>query len=54
VDLKKLTMDQKFTDKAASELGETEVKRTQSLAQFREWLSKHPFLSEARQGAHFS
>lgn len=43
-------MDQKFIDKARDELGETELRRTQSLAQFREWLAKHPFLSGVRQG----
>lgn len=43
-------MDQLFVDKARIELGETEARRVQSLAQFREWLAKHPFLSCVRQG----
>lgn len=43
-------MDQKFIDKAKDELGETDLKKTQSLQQFRDWLSKHPFLSDVRQG----
>lgn len=43
-------MDKKFVDKAVAELGENELKTTQSLAQFREWLAKHPFLNDIRQG----
>ncbi|CRL05182.1 CLUMA_CG018229, isoform A [Clunio marinus] len=37
-----------YIDKAKSELREDETRKSQSLAQFREWISKHPFLSEAR------
>lgn len=44
-------MDQKFIDMAKTDLGEDETKRTQALAHFREWLSKHPFLSHVRQGS---
>jgi hypothetical protein len=43
-------MDQKFIDKAEAELGETELRKSQALAQFREWISKHPFLNNVRQG----
>jgi hypothetical protein len=43
-------MDQKFIDMAKADFGEDDAKRTQALAHFREWLSKHPFLSQARQG----
>lgn len=43
-------MDQMFIDKARIELGETELRKAQSLALFREWLAKHPFLSCIRQG----
>jgi hypothetical protein len=38
-------MDQKFIDKAKNDLGETELKRTQSLQQFREFIAKQEFLS---------
>lgn len=43
-------MDQMFIDKARIELGETELRKAQSLQLFREWLAKHPFLSCIRQG----
>lgn len=43
-------MDQKFIDKARIELREDELRKSQSLAQFREWLSKHPVLKDVRQG----
>lgn len=43
-------MDQKFIEIAKNELREDDLRKTQSLAQFREWISKHPFLSEVRQG----
>lgn len=45
-----IKMDPKFIEIARNEIGETELKKSQSLAQFREWLSKHPFLKDARQG----
>lgn len=47
-------MDQKFIDKAKLELREDEFRKSQSLAQFRDWLSKHPFLSGVRQGEKFT
>lgn len=43
-------MDAKYIEKAKAELGENDLKKTQSLAQFREWISKHPYLSAVRQG----
>jgi hypothetical protein len=43
-------MDQKFIDKARDELREDDLRKSQALAQFREWLGKHPFLSNVRQG----
>jgi hypothetical protein len=36
--------------KAEIELRETEVRRKQSLQQMREWLKKHPFLRNCRDG----
>lgn len=43
-------MDQKFIEIAAKELREDELRKQQSLAQFRDCLSKHPFLKHVRQG----
>lgn len=43
-------MDKKFIEKAKNELREDEIRKVQSLTQFREWLTKHPFLSGVRQG----
>lgn len=43
-------MDQKFVDKAKNELGEDDLKKMQSLQQFREFISKHHYLNEAPQG----
>jgi hypothetical protein len=43
-------MEAKFVEKALKELGETKLKREQSLQQFREWLVKHPLLKDIRQG----
>lgn len=43
-------MDQKYIDIAKNELREDDLRKSQSLAQFRDWISKHPFLSEVRQG----
>ena len=47
------TMDAKFIEKALVELREDKARRVQSLEQFREWLAKHPFLSNVRQGENF-
>lgn len=43
-------MDQKLIDIAKKDLGEDDLKKTQSLQQFREFISKHPYLKEAPQG----
>jgi hypothetical protein len=43
-------MDPKFIKKAKEELGEDELKKSQSLQQFREYLAKHQFLSNVPQG----
>jgi hypothetical protein len=43
-------MDKKFVEKARNELREDDFRKSQSLEQFRDWLSKHPFLSGVRQG----
>lgn len=43
-------MDQKFIDIARNELREDEFRKQQSLVQFRDWISKHPFLNQVRQG----
>lgn len=45
-------MEQKYIDQAKEELREDDLRRSQSLVQFREWLAKHPFLSGVRQGTH--
>lgn len=45
-----MTLDNFFIEKAKSELRETDTRKTQSLEQFRDWLSKHPFLKDVRQG----
>lgn len=43
-------MDQKFIDIAKNELREDDLRKSQSLAQFRDWISKHSFLQNVRQG----
>jgi len=34
-----------FTEKAKINFGENESRKSQALAQFREWISKHPFIT---------
>lgn len=46
-------MDKFFIEKAENELRETESRKTQSLAQFREWINKHPYLKGVRQGKNY-
>ncbi|XP_070493952.1 retinaldehyde-binding protein 1-like [Chironomus tepperi] len=50
-------MDQQLSDllqrKAEVELRETELRRKQSLEQFREWLKKHPYLKRTRQDDNY-
>jgi hypothetical protein len=43
-------MEKKFVDKARTELREDELRKNQSLSQFRDWLKRHPFLNGVRQG----
>lgn len=43
-------MSEKILERARVELREDDVRKSQSLAQFREWLSKHPFIKKCRQG----
>lgn len=44
-------MDKKFIEIARAELREDDLRKQQSLDQFRNYLSKHPFLQEVRQGS---
>lgn len=44
------TLSSKFKDIAKEELREDESVRTQSLAQFREWIAKHPHIKKCRTG----
>lgn len=43
-------MDKSIIERAKVELREDDARRAQSLEQIRERLSKHPFLSNCRQG----
>lgn len=43
-------MNKEIIEKSNFEQVNTELRKSQSLALFREWLSKHPFLSGAPQG----
>lgn len=43
-------MDKKFIEKARVELREDDLRKSQALAQMRDWLAKHPYLKEIRQG----
>ena len=43
-------MDQKFIEKAKVELGEDELKKSQALEQFRDYIAKHPFCSDVPTG----
>jgi hypothetical protein len=45
-----MSLDNFFTEKAKNELRETDTRKAQSLEQFREWISKHAFLQNVRQG----
>jgi hypothetical protein len=45
-----MTLDNFFIEKAKNELRETETRKAQSLEQFRDWISKHAFLKDVRQG----
>jgi hypothetical protein len=39
-----------FIKKAKEEVREDESRREQSLEQFREWIKKHPFISNVKTG----
>ena len=41
-----------LAEKAEKELRETESRRKQSLEQFKNWLKKHPYLKNTRQGIY--
>jgi hypothetical protein len=43
-------LDKFYIEKAENELRETESRKSQALAQFREWINKHPYLKSVRQG----
>lgn len=43
-------MDEKFIKKAREELREEPARKAQALAQFKEWIAKHPFIKSCRQG----
>lgn len=44
------TLPPKFAKLAETELQETESKRSQSLEQLRDWISKHPEIQSCRTG----
>lgn len=44
------TLPAKYKEMAKEELREDESVRTQSLAQFREWIAKHPHIKKCRTG----
>lgn len=46
----KSALSEKVLERAKTELREECSRKSQSLAQFREWLSKHPFIKKCRQG----
>jgi hypothetical protein len=41
---------QKFVEKARDELREDDTRKEQALKHFREWIAKHPFIKNIRQG----
>lgn len=43
-------MEEKFILKARKELREDESRKKQALEHFREWIRKHPYIKEIRQG----
>jgi hypothetical protein len=44
------TVDERVLENAKRYLREDESRKQQSLAQFREWLSKHPFIIKCSAG----
>lgn len=43
-------LDEKFVLKAKKELREDENRKKQALEHFREWIRKHPYIKQIRQG----
>lgn len=43
-------LEEKFVQKARSELREDENRKKQALEHFREWIAKHPYIKRIRQG----
>lgn len=41
---------QKYIEKARDELREDDTRKEQALQHFREWIAKHPFIKNIRQG----
>lgn len=44
-------LEEKFVQKARSELREEENRKKQALEHFREWIGKHPYIKHIRQGS---
>lgn len=40
----------KFLEKAKEELREDETRKEQALEHFRQWIQKHPYIKDIRQG----
>lgn len=43
-------LEDKFVQMARDELREEENRKQQALVHFREWISKHPYIKQIRQG----
>jgi GrpB-like predicted nucleotidyltransferase (UPF0157 family) len=43
-------LPEKFVEKAKRELREDDNRKEQALEHFRQWLKKHPYIKEYRQG----
>lgn len=41
----------KFLEKAKEELREDDTRKEQALEHFRQWIQKHPFIKDIRQGS---
>ena len=52
VKTKKMDLE-KFLKQNREEIREDDARKEQSLVQFREWLSKHPFIVKCRSGKYF-
>ncbi|XP_038121911.1 alpha-tocopherol transfer protein-like [Culex quinquefasciatus] len=49
----KFTLDERHLEKARNDLNETDENRSQSLAQMREWIAKHPHIQKCRTDSIF-